>query len=168
MMTAKSTCRAICLAALSLMMGVAAPERVEAQGVDCGSYCGPCLVLYWEGRTNNSQGHYNMNCTMSGECNQTGCPIVELASEVPVAAEAIFEEIDGLPDSEIAGAIQRYQDRILIQVSRNLLLIRGTACNPDVITAVKFVTPTVTKALQAGGAVSLERFLEELGDSATG
>ena len=144
----------------AIVLGFTAVTAEPVAGQDCADYCYPCLITYHEGEQHNSNGSYDMNCTMAGEC-QT-CLRLELVGEAPASAQIIFDAMEGLTPQEVASVVRKYGDRLLLQASRDLLIVRGTNCDPDVVAGVKFVSRETSAALAGLGVQPFEEYLAEL------
>lgn len=122
------------------------PEAVAAQ--DCGLDCEPRGWFGAEGQNWYPQGGYDMDCdhftshcTLCGPNVTTGSP-----SDFVSADEVVRLLLEGR-QRVVARTLDAFEDRLLVDPDRRLLVVRGSACAPESVEAVLFLTADLNRAL---------------------
>ncbi len=150
------TVRACLLAGISVVATGAFAGSVAAQ--DCALYCYPCLGVYHEGKFGNESGHYDAACSASGECGTDGCG-PQLVGDAGPAAELILASLDVTDAGRVSQVVAEYGGRLLLDAESRLVVVRGTACDPDQLAAVQFVSEDILRALAEAGVGTFGDFL---------
>ena len=155
---AQATRRVICTLALVVLVASAGSTPAYAQ--DCGLVCGLCGPGKWgrEGAIFDGDGGYNMACVMGNKCRECGGAFsiaTDSPSEFQMLRAIQHASLEDLPE-----LIKRYRPRLLLDESRRLLAVRGTACNADRVMALVFLMEDKSKALERLKLARLEDFAE--------
>lgn len=142
-----------------VVVGVSAAVAPAVSAQDCGRECRTCLIAYHEGSWHGGSAKYDMDCTMSGECDK--CNILERVGDAPLTAAAILEEVAQAAD--VGAVVGKHRDRLLMVSSRSLVAVRGTGCDAQQIAAVRYVRPELQEALKRLGVQELGAYLAGLG-----
>src|SRR5687767_5963605 len=135
------------------------PARMNAQEHDCGLNCTTCGDNKWEGTSHSPQGPYNMMCI--GPAETGGCDLCpsRAANTRTIAAIAIAKAIQSATSRELTAIHAAYGNRLLINTARNVVAVRGTACDPTRVAVVIYLTPSKVNALAELGVPELRKYL---------
>jgi hypothetical protein len=137
-----------------------APRGASAQSQDCGSGCRGCSIGGYEGYDWSPNGLYNMTCYQwIPYC--VAC-VIERTNDGE-DAEALLGSVRSASEADLRGILLRSQGRLLLNPSRNLVVLRGTKCNPKALASVVYVTPARTALLRGLGVPLLETYLRDQG-----
>jgi hypothetical protein len=110
----------------------------------------------WEGKIYDPNGPYNMGCyTTGGGC--VGCEVPSVNDDF-ISATDIARVVEAASAAQVAAVVEAYGDRLLLNVRRSLLVVRGTACDPNALVAFVFVSQAKSKAYERLGVPSLQQF----------
>ena len=146
------------LAALAaLLAGAVTASGAAAQ--DCGSSCSTCGLGGYEGRSHTVGGPYNMSCySLVPYC--VACPEVEMATEHNSTTANVASAVRSATNETIAMVAEQYRTRLLVVPERNLVVIKGTSCDPNALGSVLRVEAATITALTATGIRSLREHIE--------
>jgi hypothetical protein len=117
---------------------------------DCGTTCHACGLGY-EGRGYQENGPYDMQCfdfvPYCVACRPPDDP-GGLVADHSLSAKHIVNLVTSTPAGELGTVLERYRSRVLFSPKRNLLVVQGNRCDPEVLEAVLFVTEEKAKELQ--------------------
>jgi len=134
---------------LSLIMLFGAFATPQPAAAQCAGWCsGGCGVdeAGWFGWGDGNS--HTTNCVYGNWC---GDCVSTNASEVGESESQILTEIRNASPQDLPNVLATYSDRLLLHEARNLLAIRGDACQAAEVTAVVFVRPALTQALSRLG-----------------
>ena len=144
---------------LSLTLLVATPPTAAHAQTDCGATCGSCGRHKKEGKKWDEFGQYDMDCPLLGggsACNTCDFGIADAGP----GAEDILKRVSSASSLELASLVEENLDRLLLNPSRNLLVVRqGTSCNAYALGGVMTVGTKRMKELEELGIPFLEDFL---------
>jgi hypothetical protein len=135
-----------------------APMTAPAQNRDCADHCMTCGFNGREGYSHNNNGIYDMGC-YDGIPNCVSC-VIERTNDGE-DAEALLGSVRSASEADLRGILLRSQGRLLLNPSRNLVVLRGTKCNPKALASVVYVTPARTALLRGLGVPLLETYLRD-------
>ena len=137
-----------------LLLLIGTPPAAYAQ--DCGTDCVPCGTIGWkEGRNYSDNGTYDMDCGYA-PCSTCDFGI----ADVGPGAEDILKRLSSASSPELASLVEENRDRLLLNPSRNLLVVRqGTSCNAYALGGLMAVGAKRMKELEELGVPLLEDFL---------
>jgi hypothetical protein len=143
---------------MSCVCGVLlATDIAPLSAQDCGDICKDCGWFRWEGIDYNQNGPHHMNCnTLSSYC--TGCEL-PLISDGRPDAQTVAALLLSASMSNLAAVVEKYGDRLLLNRSRNVLVVQGTSCSDETFATVVFLAAERAKALHKLGIRSLKEFL---------
>jgi hypothetical protein len=123
-------------------------------GMRCETLCyipgGEWGMAGVDGTSNPLAAHFWMGCQAGSQCAACGASRRGGESEALAAALASASP-------EAAGKLARAnRNRILVSLTRNVIVIRGTECNPDAFVAVASVNNARAKELARLGIARLE------------
>lgn len=141
---------------VALLAVAATPAQAQ---FDCGRDCKSCGFMRYEGFNYSAFGEYDMDCSWhSTTCENGICGPQSVSDQAPVAVE-IAKIVRSLGPTHLAAAMERYGDRLLLNRSRNLLVVLGTQCNSRALQDVIFLSPDNAEVFASLGIRSLEEFL---------
>lgn len=156
--------RIILLYAGVMLAGAFTPTPVAAQepSDDCGEECVRCGLFGWgrEGEGLSEEGLYNMNCQdLQASCD--GCQGAQnLVGPSFLSASDLVSAVQGAPKGRLESLVSDHGARLLLNESRNLLVVKGTSCNEEALTAVLFLSEERTREFVRLGLTSIEEHLE--------
>lgn len=144
---------------LGLVVACLTPtKKAAAQDYVCGMRCeDSCYVYEMEGKkgvdgTNNPLAqHASMFCKAGSTCDACG------ATRRGGADEALAVALASAPANKVEAVAKANSRRILVSLSRNLVVIRGSDCSPNAFVAVTTVSSTRARELMQLGATELEK-----------
>lgn len=146
---------------LGLVLAFFAPtQKAQAQGdwYTCGMRCEVICTLeqQWgraaiDGTSNPLAMHYWMGCVAGSSCNSCG------ASSRGGDDSALAAALASSSATSIRALANANRPRILVSLRRNLLVIRGSDCNPDAFVAVSSVSRARARELVEMGIAELEK-----------
>ena len=145
--------------ALAVLVQLPMPEASSAQSEEvCAAMCNPCDPAwnYWAGDMGYGTGPYWTMYCMIGTCSKCLASVSESA-DLPPEAERVLRE--GSPD-EVAQFAAGHRDKILLNPSRNLVVLQGgcDGTSPQVLVFVDTKRMTILERL---GLKDLDVFLAE-------
>lgn len=156
----KTLSPSIHLLAVAMAIAVLATSQpAAAQGL-CGNYChsGTCGWDRYTGYDESPGGSWQIGCTDTQHCDFCFSP--SLISERSVDQRDVSDILRDAPAHEVRAMVMLYQDRLLIHPQRNILAIRGSDCDAELVTSVVFVSPERMALLEELGLPSLNDHLE--------
>ena len=114
----------------------------ETYSMSCGFLCRPCNV-----------GIRELLCDLI----PIFCRVGDIAPSAATIADALTLSIPTI--DELRTLVETHQDRLLLDVNRHLVGIRGSGCAANSITTVIILSDEVTHRLDELGVESLDRFL---------
>jgi hypothetical protein len=144
---------------LGLVIASLAPtKKAAAQDYVCGMRCeDSCYVYELEGKkavdgTNNPLAqHASMFCKAGNTCDACG------ATRRGAEDDALAVALATAPANRIRAVAKANSQRILVSLSRNLVVIRGSDCSPNAFVAVSAVSSTRARELVQLGVTELEK-----------
>lgn len=151
------------VAVLAALLAIAAqPGLVQGQNYDCGYNCAPCGDNQCEGNTYGATAPWNMDCwgpTETGGCMHCRAPSLTANA---VDAMIIGRVVEAATVRELRAVVAAYGNRLLLNASRNVVVIKGNGCDPDALSTVVYLTPSKARALARLNTRALESFLASL------
>lgn len=134
------------------------PTAAHSQ-TDCGSSCVSCGHNKKEGKDWDVFGSYDMDCPLLG--GGSSCTTCDFGiADTGPGAEDILKRLSSSSLLELASLVEEHRDRLLLNPSRNLLVVRqGTSCNANALGGLMTVGTKRMKELEELGIPSLEDFL---------
>jgi hypothetical protein len=142
---------------LAVAVGI---TSVVAGAQSCYSGCYVCGTNKQEG-DGHLNGYNEATCTSGNGCNQCADGLVKDKS---VGAEAILGAVRSSSPGTIGAVAAKYGRQLLLNEGRQLLVIRGTGCDPDGLGPVLFLNRDQTTALAKAGVPSLAEFFSRQGE----
>jgi hypothetical protein len=144
---------------LALVMTCLVPARkAAAQDYVCGMRCETsCTVAEvggmhaTDGTSNPLAMHYSMECWAGSTCDI--CRETRRGGDDDALATALAS----VPTDKLKAMARASHKRILVSVSRNLVVIRGSECSPDAFVAVTTVSNARARQLVQLGIAELEK-----------
>ena len=140
-----------------VLMCLAPREQAQAQLYTCGMRCeATCNIQYETGKmavdgtSNPLAMHYWMGCQLGTACQ--ACAETRRGGE----NDALAASLASAPTAALAEIARVNRERILVSLSRNLIVIRGTECNPDAFVAVSAISKARARQLAQLGIAELE------------
>lgn len=159
-----SVVAATCFAA-ALAVG---PGTAAAQVVDCGRNCMPCGDNKHEGINHAVSAPHNMDCigpVETGTCTACSAPSV---SRKAVDAMIIARVVQAATVRELRAVVAAYGDRLLLNASRNVVVVKGNGCDPDALSTVVYLAPSKARVFARLNVASLEEFVPAARTTRTG
>jgi hypothetical protein len=129
-----------------------APTPAAAQGQDCGKFCESCGILGQEGVAWAYYGEYTMSCrNFSTYCRDCG---VE-RTNTGASGEALLAVLKSGSETAARSVAAANGARLLVSTARNLVVIRGTKCDPAALAAVVYVSAERARLIKNLGAQDL-------------
>ena len=135
------------------------PTSAHSQ-TDCGTSCESCGHNKMEGRNWDVFGTYDMDCPLLGS-GSSSCNTCDFAiADTGPGAEDILRRLSSATSLELASLVEEYRDRLLLNSSRHLLVVRQrTSCNANALGGLMTLGTTRMRELEELGVPSLEEFL---------
>lgn len=130
------------------------PSPALAQ--ECGQQCDECAGGDgYAGFDSHPFGFYNRLCFEEVPyC--VACPPAGFAADGSSSIDGLFELIDA---GEMKLLVARHGNRLLVSTERNLLVVQGSACSSDALTAVSLLKHDKAAVLAELGVRSLEEYM---------
>jgi hypothetical protein len=140
-----------------LLMCLVPVRKTHAQSYACGMRCeSTCEINGEDGRGavdgtwNPLAMHYEMGCKIGGDCGVCG------ATRRGGDNDGLAASLASAPTEAVAKIASANRRRILVSLARNLIVIRGSDCNPDAFVAVAAVSKARARQLAQLGITELE------------
>ena len=142
---------------LGLSIAIAGPEELQAQW-DCGGDCCMCGPNKLGGCNPLPFGNLKDDCITSlywcdyctGSVSDDATAAIEIADMIEDTA------IDGL-----AAITSAFGDRLLLNLSRGIVVVQGSACDPATLEQLVPVSSGKARTFEELGVRSLETFLRD-------
>lgn len=136
-------------------------SSARSQQPDCGLSCYSCGGTWaYEGRNFSQLGIYNMDC-IPFVYGCLGCD-PELVSDLSPNAAVLAPLLRSGSAQVLTDLVRKNRDRLLISTRRNLVVIRGTPCDPQALSNIIFVDKPTAMALTNLGVKTLEGYIATL------
>lgn len=149
-------------ALIAIVLAPATPRTVSAQ--DCGTNCGGCGTGKKEGYDYHARGQYNMNC-QDAITGCASCPggggsemLVKDAAQAPGALLSTLRSVSLESLRQMAPTLR---DRLVVHPTRNIVAVRGAACQSKSVVALAFLSRERMEILSRSGLPGLEDFLNQ-------
>jgi len=135
----------IAAAAVAALLHLAMPSTAMAvESEDCGTQCASCFGGY-EGTGFKLRGAYNMTCFFAVPYCVACAPA---RANDGVRSEALLAVLKSGSDADVRAVVLRNRGRLLFSPSRNLVVLRGTECDPEAFAAVAYLDAGRTQLLR--------------------
>lgn len=157
-------CKRVWLAALAkaaliaIVLAPATPRTVKAQ--DCGTNCSGCATGMKEGWSYHAKGDYNMDClTATTGCAQCGGEM--LVKDAAQAPGALLSTLRSVSLESLRQMAPTLRDRLVVHPTRNIVAVRGEACQSKSVVALAFLSRERMEILSRSGLPGLEDLLNQ-------
>jgi len=134
------------------------PDACQAE-TQCLADCATCGFFGKEGRVYAPDGDFDMNCkNMSMSCLACGSSRANSGSD----AEALLALLKSGSETEVRKAISANRGRLRVSAGRNLVVLRGTKCDPTMLVAVIYVSSDRARLVEREGVAPLEDGVQRL------
>lgn len=141
---------------LAVLMTAGFHRSASAQ--DCREHC---LLSCPDPTQYQSSGGGNKN-GWSGACSYAFCGQCgsgELVKEHTAASEAILDQVRQGSPSDMKAVVRTYGKYMLVQVDRQLLVLKGLSCDPNGLGAVVPLSREKIDALREAGVQDMAEFV---------
>lgn len=150
----------IAVLATALILCLISSGQAQAQVV-CSYGCGYCGVEKWKTQAAPPEGSSfeNQDCSVSVYCD--GCQLTGPMGLRASSPEAILAAINSASPKDLGSVINKYRSRLLLHGPRNLVVVRGSGCDPERLGSVLFLSSQKMATLSRLGIQSLEHFVNQ-------
>lgn len=156
------TKRLLFLSLMLLVPGAIIPLGLMGQDDWCGTECVDCFYGVM-GKNAISIGIWAPYCMPFDEVCPSCYP--QLVKDGSTEVERVANMIRALPAAGMGELVEEFGDRLLVSPDRNLLVIQGNGCDPEVLSSVLFVSQERARALETLGVRNLSLYLKEVAGS---